>query len=151
MFWCLSSFTAMHVSWCPLSSSSVEFGLQKMSPSRLLVFSTDPRSFVCAHHAVCVPILELHVCCFVFFLFSCGWFVTWACSHSPLFCSSFSFSTPPSSSVIAFFQTIQLRTWSHRFVWDTRATHCPCQLKTRQYRLDTPTCPWFSPRCSRAA
>ena len=29
-----------------------------------------------------------------------------------------------------FMSAAALRPWSYTFVWDTRATHCPCQLKT---------------------
>ena len=70
-----------------------------------------------------------------------------ACSHSPVCCSCFSFSSNSSSFVVchrifSFFQTVQLllcttfinltaalRPWSYKFVCDIRATHCPSQLK----------------------
>ena len=80
-------------------------------------------------------------------LVSCTRFVSWACSHSPVYCSCLSFSINSFSSLIChriltFFQTVQfllcttfltltaLRPWSYRFVCDTGATHYPCQQKT---------------------
>ena len=67
--------------------------------------------------------------------------------------------------ILTFFQTVQLllcitfftltaalRPWSHMFACDTRAAHCPCQLKTRPVSSrHTPTCPWCTHRCSRPA
>ena len=72
-----------------------------------------------------------------------------SCSLSPVCCSCFSFSFNSFSffvfhRIITFFKTDQLllcttfftlttalRPSSYRFVCDTRATHCPCQLKPR--------------------
>ena len=87
-----------------------------------------------AHHAVCALIAERHVCCFVFFPFSCSRFVSGACSHSPVCCSCFSLSFNSSfiivcHRILTFFQTVQLllcttfltltaalRPWSYKFV-----------------------------------
>ena len=101
-----------------------------------------------AHHAVCAPIAERHVCCFVFFPFSCSRFVSWACSHSPVLLLLLLQLLPlrlsshphllPNRSILALHHFL----WSHKFVCDTRATHCPCHLKTGQSHQDTPTCPW---------
>ena len=111
-----------------------------------MVSSTIFHSFAstrATHHAVCAPVAEWHVCCFEFFPLSCSWLVSWACSHSPVCCSCFSFSFFICHRIFTFFQTVQLllcitfststaahRPWSYRFACDTRATHCPCQLKT---------------------
>ena len=101
-----------------------------------------------ALRAVYAPIAERHVCCFVFFPSSCSWFVSWTCSHSSVCCSCFFFSFNSFSCFIChriptFFQIVQflfcttfftitaaLHPWSYKFVCDTRANHCPCQLKT---------------------
>ena len=105
-------------------------------------------SAISARHAVCAPIAERHVCCFMRFPFSCSRFVSWACSHSPVCSSCFSFSFHSFSffighRILTFFLTVQLllcttfltftaalRPWSYKFVCDTRATHCPYQQKT---------------------
>ena len=89
---------------------------------------------------------------------SCSSLLSWACSHSPVSCCCFSFSSNSSSffvclRILTFFQTVQLllcvtfftstalRPWSYMFVCDTRATHCPCNLKT----APVSTCPCVHP------
>ena len=105
-------------------------------------------------------------CVLLFFPFSCNKFVSWTSCHSPVCCSCFSFSSDSFSSVchriFTFFQTVQLllcsafftftaalHPWSYRFVCDTRATHCPRQLKTgsvspRHTQMSMMHIPWFT-------
>ena len=67
-------------------------------------------------------------------------YVSWTCSHSPVCCSCFSFSFPVCHRIPTFLWTVQLlfcttSSLLHFVIgltglFGTRATHCPCQLKT---------------------
>ena len=94
-----------------------------------------------AHHAVCASISERHVCVAScsFLSLAVGLFLGPARTLQSVVPGSPSPSTP----ILTFFRTVQflfsitfftltaaLRPWFYRFVCDTRAPHCPCQLET---------------------